>query len=79
MRLNAILRNLLSVLKRLTQPADLLTARPKRLRFLRIEPVGRVIRHARQTLLRLTSALARQIVDGARNRIQTLRPPLPAQ
>lgn len=79
MRLNAILRNLLSVLKRLAQPADLLTARQKCLRFLRIEPVGRVIRHSRQTLLRLTSALARQIVDGARNRIQTFRPPLPAQ
>ncbi|MCZ6552310.1 MAG: hypothetical protein O7A67_00790 [SAR324 cluster bacterium] len=79
MRLKVILCHPLSALKRLAQPADSLTARPKRLRFLRIKPVGRVIRHARQTLLRLTSALARQIVDGARNRIQTLRPPLPAQ
>ena len=79
LRLNVILYNLLSALKRLALPADLLTARPKRLRFLLFNTVGRVIRHARETLLRLASALARQLFDTARVHIHALAPPLPAE
>lgn len=77
-RLNVILYNLLSALKRLALPAELRTARPKRLRFLLFNTVGRVIRHARETLLRLASALARQLFDAARVILQGLPPPLPA-
>jgi hypothetical protein len=77
-RLNVILYNLLSALKRLTLPAELQTARPKRLRFLLFNTVGRVIHHARETLLRLASTLARQLFDAARVRIHRLAPPLPA-
>jgi len=77
-RLNVILYNLLSALKRLTLPAELQTARPKRLRFLLFNTVGRVIHHARETLLRLASALARHLFDAARVILQGLPPPLTA-
>ena len=77
-RLNVILYNLLSALKRLTLPADLHAARPKRLRFLLFNTVGRVIHHARETLLRLASALPRTLFDSARVILHALPPPLPA-
>lgn len=78
-RLNVILYNLLSALKRLALPADLLTARPKRLRFLLFNTIGRVVRHARETLLRLSSALARALFDTARVILHGLSPPLLAE
>jgi hypothetical protein len=78
-RLNVVLYNLLSALKRLTLPADLHTARPKRLRFLLFNTVGRVVRHARETLLRLSSEVARAVFDAARVILQGLPPPLPAK
>jgi hypothetical protein len=66
MRLNALLYNLLSALKQIALPPELRTARPKRLRFLLLNQVGRVIRHARSTLLRLTNELAQRLWDRAR-------------
>jgi hypothetical protein len=45
--------NVLTALKRLALPADLLTARPKRLRFLIFYTAGRLVHHARQMRLRL--------------------------
>lgn len=78
-RLNVILYNLLSGLKRITLPAEFHTARPKRLRFLLFNTVGRVIRHARETLLRLSSASARDLMDAARVILQGLPPPLSAE
>jgi hypothetical protein len=77
-RLNVILYNLLSTLKRLTLPADLRTAKPKRLRFMLFNTAGRVIRHARETLLRLFSGVARRLFDQARVILTALPPPLPA-
>ncbi|MCI0355403.1 MAG: IS1380 family transposase [Acidobacteria bacterium] len=77
-RLNVILYNLLSALKRLTLPADLRAAKPKRLRFLLFNTVGRVIRHARETLLRLSCGPARKLFDEARVVLSALSPPLPA-
>jgi len=77
-RLNVILYNLLSTLKRLTLPADLRTAKPKRLRFVLFNTVGRVIRHARETLLRLFSSVAKQLFDQARVILNALPPPLSA-
>jgi len=55
-RLNVLTYNLLSALKRLALPGDLSDARPKRLRFLVFNTVGKVVQHARRTLLRLTTA-----------------------
>jgi hypothetical protein len=53
LRLAVISYNVLTALKRLALPADLLRARPKRLRFLIFYTAGRLVHHARQLRLRL--------------------------
>lgn len=55
----AITHNVLTALKRLALPAGMLTARPKRMRFLIFNTAGRVVRHARQMVLRLATTAAR--------------------
>jgi hypothetical protein len=45
------------------------TARPKRLRFVLFNTLGRVIRHARETLLRSSFDLNRHLLDAARTQI----------
>jgi hypothetical protein len=56
LRLAVIAHNILQALKRLALPSELLTARPKRLRFLIFNTPGRLIHHARNLLLRLATA-----------------------
>jgi hypothetical protein len=73
-RLNTLTYNLLSALKRLTLPGDLRTARPKRLRFLLFNTVGKVVTHARRTLLRLSAALQHALLVRVRRRIIRLAP-----
>jgi hypothetical protein len=73
-RLNVLTYNLLSALKRLTLPGDLQTARPKRLRFLLFNTVGKVISHARRTLLRLSGALQHALLVQVRGQIARLAP-----
>ncbi|MBC8166770.1 MAG: IS1380 family transposase [Bryobacteraceae bacterium] len=53
LRLAIITHNVLSGLKRLALPPELLKARPKRLRFLIFTTPGRLVEHARRTTLRL--------------------------
>jgi hypothetical protein len=60
LRLAVIAHNVLAALRRLTLPPELLTARPKRLRFLIFNTRGRLVHHARRLLLRL-AALAEWI------------------
>jgi len=55
LRLVVIAHNVLTALKRLALPADLLRARPKRLRFLIFNTAGRLVRHARSLVLRLAA------------------------
>jgi hypothetical protein len=55
LRLVVIAHNVLTALKRLALPAELLRARPKRLRFLIFNTAGRLVQHARKTLLRLAA------------------------
>jgi hypothetical protein len=45
--------------KRLALPAELLQARPKRLRFLFFNTAGRFVQHARKTILRLAMSATR--------------------
>jgi hypothetical protein len=71
-RLNVLTYNLLTALKRLTLPGDLRTARPKRLRFLLFNTVGKVITHARRTLLRLSAALQHALLLRVRRKITRL-------
>ena len=59
LRLAAIAHNVLTALKRLALPAELLTARPKRLRFLIFNTPGRLVHHARRLVLRLATTAAR--------------------
>lgn len=67
-RLNGLTYNLLTALKRLTPPGDFRTARPKRLRFLPFNTVGKVVHHARRTLLRLTGAVRLALMTAVRQR-----------
>jgi hypothetical protein len=55
LRLAVISHNVLTALKRLALPPELLTARPKRLRFLLFHLPGRLVNHARSLLLRLAA------------------------
>src|SRR5882724_11403231 len=58
LRMAVIAHNVITALKRLALPAELLTARPKRLRFLIINTAGRLVHHARQVMLRLAVSAA---------------------
>jgi hypothetical protein len=58
-RMVAIAHNVLTALKRLGLPPDLLRARPKRLRFLFLNAAGRLVRHARRMVLRLALGVDR--------------------
>ncbi len=73
-RLNVLTYNLLTALKRLTLPGDFATAQPKRLRFLLFNTVGKVVHHARRTLLRLTGAVHLALMHAVRQRIGQLVP-----
>ncbi len=55
LRLAAIAHNVHPALKRIALPAELLRARPKRLRFLIINTAGRLVQHARKMRLRLAA------------------------
>lgn len=59
LRLAAIAHHVMTALKRLALPAELLTARPKRLRFLIFNTPGRLVHHARRLVLRLATTAAR--------------------
>jgi hypothetical protein len=59
LRLAAIAHNVMTALKRLALPAEMLTARPKRLRFLIFNTPGRLVHHARRLVLRLATTAAR--------------------
>jgi hypothetical protein len=51
-------------------------ARPKRLRFLLLNLVGKVVRHAGETLLRFADVLSRALADAPRALFKILRPVL---
>jgi hypothetical protein len=70
-RLNVLLYNLLSAFKRVALPEELHAARPKRLRFVLLNGVGRVVRHARETVLRLVGEARRKLADAARLALAT--------
>jgi hypothetical protein len=59
LRLAAITHKVMTALKRLALPAEMLTARPKRMRFLIFNTAGRLVRHARRMVLRLATTAAR--------------------
>lgn len=74
LRLAVLTFNLLTALKRLALPPELLAARPKQLRFLIFTAPGKLVHHARCTLLRLARSWNR--FGNWRHAIGSL--PLPA-
>ena len=56
LRLAVLTHNVLAALKRLALPAELLRARPKRLRFLIFQTPAKLVHHARRVRLRLKRA-----------------------
>ena len=74
-RLNVMLHNLLSAFKRVALPPELPAARPKRLRFVLLNGVGKVIRHARETVLRRGGAPQARRCGQARPRHRSARRP----
>jgi Transposase DDE domain group 1 len=65
-RLNVLLYNLLAAFKRVALPPELHSARPKRLRFVLLNTLGKVVRHAREMVLRLAGEARRRLADAAR-------------
>ena len=59
LRLAVLTYNTLTALKRLALPAELLQARPKRLRFPFFNTAGRFVAHASHTMLRLAMSATR--------------------
>jgi len=59
LRMSVIAYNVITALKRLALPVELLMARPKRLRFLIFHTAGRLVSHARQMVLRLATKVGR--------------------
>jgi len=59
LRLAVLTPNVLTAMKRLALPAELLTARPKRLRFLIFSTPGRIVQQARRVWLRLAATKER--------------------
>jgi hypothetical protein len=70
-RLNVMLYNLLAAFKRVALPPELHDARPKRLRFVLLNGIGKVVRHARETVLRLVGDARRRLADAARLALAT--------
>lgn len=73
-RLNAILYNLMSAFKRIALAEEFHAIRPKRLRFLVLNTLGKVVTHARERLLRCSTQFARIALDRFRTRIHALCP-----
>jgi len=75
LRLQVLTHNLLQLLKAVALPQEYATARPKRLRFAIFTQFGRVISHARQTLLRIANRAWQMLIGPAYQRILALNPP----
>ncbi len=69
LRLNVLCHNLISTLKRVALPGEFRTARVKRLRFLLFNTVGKLVKHARETLLRLGDEVTVNLFTNARLQI----------
>ena len=74
LRLQVLTYNLLQLLKAAALPPEYAKCQPKRLRFAIFTQIGRVIRHAGQTLLRLADSVWQHLIDNALLRIMTPTP-----
>lgn len=74
LRLQVLTHNLLQLLKAVALPPEYAKAQPKRLRFAIFTQIGRVIRHAGQTMLRLADSVWQTLIDAALRRISIPAP-----
>lgn len=74
LRLQVITYNLLELLKKAALPEEYSKAHPKRLRFAVFTVIGKVVRHAGQTLLRIASKALDAIIAPGRRMIAVLSP-----
>jgi Transposase DDE domain group 1 len=72
LRLQGITYNLLELLKKTALPEDYSKAHPKRLRFAVFTAVGKLVSHAGQTLLRITSEVFCDLIIPGRKGIASL-------
>ena len=72
LRLQVITYNLLQLLKKVALDKEYAEAHPKRLRFAIFTMIGRIVKHAGQTLLRIASWALAAIIAPGRNRIAAL-------
>lgn len=63
LRLQVLTYNLLQLLKAVALPTEYAQAQPKRLRFVIFTQIGRVIRHAGQTMLRMADSVWQALID----------------
>ena len=69
LRLQVLTYNLLQLLKAVALPPQYAKAQPKRLRFAIFTQIGRVIRHAGQTMLRMADSVWQNLIDNVLRRI----------
>jgi hypothetical protein len=72
LRLQVLTYNLLEILKQAVLPETYQKAQPKRLRFAVFTGVGKVSRHAGQTLLRITNQILEALIKPGRKKIGVL-------
>ncbi len=72
LRLQVITYNLLQLLKKAALDKEYAEAHPKRLRFAIFTMIGRIVKHAGQTLLRIASKALAAIIAPGRSRIAAL-------
>jgi hypothetical protein len=72
LRLQVVTANLLVLLKATALDAEYRNARPKRLRFAIFNHVGRVVHHARQTLMRVFRGVLVRIIGLGLGRLRTV-------
>jgi hypothetical protein len=72
LRLQVLTYNLLQLLKKVALAEEYASAQPKRLRFAIFTMIGRLVKHAGQMLLRITTETWETIIAPARSRIAAL-------
>ena len=73
LRLQVLTHNALVLLKATALDKEYRQARPKRLRFAIFNHVGRVVQHARLTLMRVVQRVLEKIIGPGLSRLQTAR------
>ena len=72
LRLQVITYNLLQLLKKVALPEEYVDSHPKRLRFMILTAIGKLVSHAGKVLLRIADNLMAGIIAPGRKKIAAL-------